>query len=92
MTNKDNLLAQLQSWDGLWRSSGQQAAEKVNLGRMEVCALACPTILHYVNPSDPEARSSEGMSKLKKHAAQVARQEVTDEITALQQEGDWGAC
>ena len=69
-----------------WIMAFIRAAEKVNLGRMRTCALACPTICSYVNPADPEARSKDGMHQLRNFAVQLSRKEIAEEVLEIQEE------
>ena len=68
-----------------WLIAFIRAAENVNLKRMKTCALACPLILQHAHPDNPEARSSEGISKLKELVVRLAREEITEEIEMLRQ-------
>ena len=44
--------------------------------------------MHHLDPRDPEARSKPGISALKEHAVQLARQDTTEKVEALSCTGD----
>ena len=69
-----------------WVLSFLRAAEQVNLTRMRRCAKACPKIVEYVQPENPEARSSPGFWQLKEFAVQLARRTLTEEIADLRRQ------
>lgn len=47
------------------------------------CACAYPRISTFIHPEDPNARSSNGMGKLKDHALELARGGIYEEIEEL---------
>ncbi|CAK0886943.1 unnamed protein product [Prorocentrum cordatum] len=69
-----------------WILSFLRAAEQVNLTRMRRCAAVCPKIAGYVQPENPEARSSPGFWQLKDFAVQLARRSLTEEISELRRQ------
>ena len=60
-----------------------RAAEQVRLGQMATKVREYPTIGSFVSALDPEARSKPGFQQLKDHALQLAKEEVTDELRAM---------
>ena len=62
-----------------WVLSFIRAAEKVNLRRMRECAKAYPHITSFIDPENPEARSSSSMWNLRDHALQ-RRTDYRDEV------------
>ena len=63
-----------------------RAAEKVNIkGMTKACALY-PTLRALANEGDPNTRVSPNMSKIREHAAELAKSSVKDELLQLSQE------
>ena len=71
-----------------WIMTFIRAAEKQNLRRMKQCATACPTILQYCHPDNPEARSTVQFQELKELVISLSRRDITDKIEALKGEED----
>ena len=83
---RENKLARAEESDDQlgWTMSFIRAAEDINLRRMQICAMAYPKLATYVSPEDLHARIREGMSRLREHALQLAKDAVTGKLQNLQ--------
>ena len=62
-----------------------RAAQDTNLGKMYRKYLEYPHIATHINPRDPNACYTQGFRDLQDHAADLARQHLTDELQEAQQ-------
>ena len=67
-----------------WIMKFIRAAEKQSMKKMARCCVACPDILEFCHPDDPEARLREGFEKLKEKVITLARGEIMEDMEEVQ--------
>ena len=67
-----------------WMMKFIRAAEKQSMKKMVRCCVACPDILDFCHPDDPETRSKEGFDKLKEKVIALARSEIVEDMEEVQ--------
>ncbi len=67
-----------------WTLRLLRAAEEVQLTTMARCADSYPYLAELVNVKNPNARSGDGLRRVREHALEFARGAVTEELQALE--------
>ncbi|CAK0871611.1 unnamed protein product [Prorocentrum cordatum] len=85
MSTMTNAVAAVTTEDKLgWAMLFLRAADDMNLSKMATCAKAYPRLAALVDVGNPILRASSEMRILREHIIELARQDITDDLTALQ--------
>ena len=61
---------------------------EMNLNTVKKCTIAYPKIVMLINPDDPNTRILPFFTALRNHAVELARQDITTGLIALQTGGE----